>query len=213
MEVYYYIPVNEVSFAVECGLKLSTWYDKEVPIFGEKRKCMSALLSPKDDMEKYRSEDFKCLKLDVSPDYCFVADKCLYEVGLTNDAVIKMYYDSIAYLKKYMFGSYRLPECLVTSTIIGGSISVLDKRMDSPIIVDNSEELYINNIILSHRETYNDFNDTMLYYFYCKLAEIGRFDKIEEKKNKIAVFVDREFGKAYSVRIPDIDEYLTGWVK
>jgi len=210
VEVYYYIPANEVSFAVECGLKLSTWYDKEVPIHGENKKCMSALLNPKDDMEKYKSTDLKCLKLEVPPNYCYVADKSLYEAGLTNDYVMGMYLDSITYAQGYMFGSYRMPECLVTSTIIGGSIGVLDKRIDSPVIVDSSEELYINNTIEKHRETYYDFNDTMLYYFYCKLVENGRFEKIEGEKQKIAVFVDKEFGKVYTVKIPNMEKYITG---
>ena len=32
VEVYYYVPIEELENAVECGLKLSKWYDKEVLI-------------------------------------------------------------------------------------------------------------------------------------------------------------------------------------
>jgi len=88
VEVYYYIPKEEVENAVECGLKLSEYFDKEVVIGNTRQKCISALLNPKDDMEKYRSESLRCVKLELPPEYCFVADKYLYEIGL-NDALDK----------------------------------------------------------------------------------------------------------------------------
>jgi len=207
VEVYYYVPSNEVVDAVECGLKLSKWFDKEIVIDGDNRKCISALLNPKDDMEKYRRAELKCLKLEVSPGYCFAADKYLYEAGLNSPEVMELYIKSILPVEKYIFGSYRLPECLVTSTIIGGHISVLDKRLDSPVLFDNSEELYVNNIIESYKEIHSDFNDIMLYYFYCKLADVKKVDRVEDNEKKIAVFIDRISGKAITVKIPDLDRY------
>ena len=47
VEVYYYVPIEELENAVECGLKLSKWYDKEVLIGLERTKCISALLNLK----------------------------------------------------------------------------------------------------------------------------------------------------------------------
>jgi len=87
VEVYYYIPKEEV----ENGLKLSEYFDKEVVIGNTRQKCISALLNPKDDMEKYRSESLRCVKLELPPEYCFVADKYLYEIGLNHSEVMELY--------------------------------------------------------------------------------------------------------------------------
>lgn len=207
VEVYYYMPLPEVDNAIECGLKLSKWFDKEVAVEGEIRKCISALLNPKDDMDKYKSAGFKCVKLELSPNYCLVGDRYLYEVGQNFPEIMKTYTESIVPVEKYIFGSFRFPECLVTSTLIAGQVSLLDKRLDSPVLIDKSEELYINNVMETYREMHYDFNDVMLYYFYCKLAEAGKVDKIEDNIKKIAVFLDKGTGKAFTVKIPDISGY------
>lgn len=207
VEVYYYLPADKADEVVECGLKLSEWYSKEVAVNGDKRKCISALLNPKDDIDKYKSSEFKCVKLELPPHYCFAADKYLYLAGQADSKAMELYLESIIPVKEYIFGAYRLPECLVTSTIIAGHISILDKRLDSPVLFDNSEDLYINNILESYRESHSDFNDCLLYNFYSKLAETGKVDKIEDINNKIAVFIEKESGKAFTVKIPDLDSY------
>lgn len=208
VEVYLYLPAEEVENAVECGLKLSKWYDKEVYINGTYRKCISALLNPKDDMEMYRNPDYRCMKLEISPDYCYVADKRLYYIGLDSPRVMKAYTDSVVPVEKYNFGTYRLPECLVTSTPLAGQISLWGKGLESPVLFDNSEELYLNNIIEGLREQYEDFNDTLLYYFYSKLAEMQRVEKIEDKSKKTAVFIDKKTNKVVVTGLPDIELYL-----
>lgn len=204
VEVYFYIPVEKLDSAVECGLKLSVWSDREVEIEGSMKRCMSALLNPKDDVAKYRAENLKCIKLELSPDYCYVADRHLYRIGLKFPQVMEMYKKSIMPIEKYIFGNYRLPECLITSTVIEGQITVLDKRLDSPILFNSSEELYTNNIIEAYKEENEDFNDTILYYFYSKLAECGKVDRIEDRDKGMAVFMDRLRGRAFTIKIPDI---------
>ncbi|MCX7841551.1 MAG: hypothetical protein N2489_00560 [Clostridia bacterium] len=207
VEVYYYLPVQHADNVIDCGLKLSDWFDKEVRIGGDLKKCLSALLNPKDDLEKYRSSEYKCVKLELSPNYCYAADKALFVAGHNYPQVMELYEKSIIPVKDYRFGSYRLPECLVTSTVIAGHISPLDKRLDSPVLFDNSEELYINNIIEAYKEEHDDFNHCLLYFFYCRLAEIGKVDKIEDNRNRIAVFTDKQSGSVTTIRIPDVWEY------
>lgn len=206
-ELYFYIPSEEAHNAVECGLKLSKWFDREVLLDGEFKKCLSALLNPKDDMEKYRSAEYKCLKLELESRHCFVADRHLYLVGVNHPEVMDIYMSSIIPVENYIFGSYRLPECLITTTALAGQIGILDKRLDSPILFDNSEDLYINNIIESYKEEHDDFNDCLLYYFYNRLAEIGKADKIEDNKNNIAVFIDKDRERVFTIKIPDLRGY------
>ncbi|MDP4093018.1 MAG: hypothetical protein Q8920_06615 [Bacillota bacterium] len=207
VEVYYYMPSAEVPQAVECGMKLSRWFDKEIDFGDGNKKCISALLNPKDNLGKYKSEEFKCVKFELSPIYCFVADAYLYKVGQNFPEVLEAYKNSIIPVEKYIFGTYRMPECLVTTTVIAGQIILLDKRLDSPILYTNSEELYINNIIETYKEEQTDFNDTMLYHFYCRLAEMGKVIKIEDRKENMAVFCDTESGRAYTIKIPDMSKY------
>ncbi len=206
VEVYYYIPAEEVDNAVECGLKLSKWYDRETLIEGDTKKCISALLNPRDDMEKYKSENLKCLKLEFSPKYCFVGDRYLYRVGQKYPQVMEIYERSIIPVEKYKFGSYRLPECLVTSTVIPGQVTKMDRRLDSPVLFDSSERLYINNIIETYREGHDEF-DVMLYCFYSKLSEDGRLQKMEDEEQGIVVFIDNVMDKVYNLKVPDISQY------
>lgn len=207
VDIYYYLPVNEVDNAVECGLRLSKWSEKEIFIDGEVKKCISALLNPRDDMSKYRSEYYRCVKLELPENYCYVADGSLYLAGLGSTKAMDMYKGSIIPVKNYIFGSYRLPECLVVTTVISGQISILSKKLDSPVLYDNSEELYINNIMETYKEIHSDFSDCLLYNFYSKLAEIGKADKIEDNEKKIAVFFDKKREKAFTVKIPDMSKY------
>lgn len=207
MEVYYYIPAGNAENAVACGIKLSEWSDREAVIEGSGKRCLSALLNPRDDQEKYASRDYRCLKLEIMPKYCFIADKYLYQAGAAYPEIMKLYAASIIPVEKYRFGSYRLPECLVTSTIISDYVSVLDRRLDSPILFNSSEELYLNNIIEGYRELHGDFTDALLYSFYRRLADEGRVRRMEDAASGIAVFIDERDGKACTFKIPDIGKY------
>ena len=42
-EVYFYMPADKMADAVECGIKLSEWYSREVRIGGEVKRCITAL--------------------------------------------------------------------------------------------------------------------------------------------------------------------------
>jgi hypothetical protein len=206
-EVYFYIPANDADNAIECGLKLSTWFGLEVLINNEEKKCISALINPKDDIEKFKSAEYKCLKLELPPKYCFIADKYLFKLGLNSVRAMELYIKSIIPIENYIFGLYRLPECLITSTVISEQISLINKNLDSPVLFNNSEELYINNIIETYKDEHPDFNDCLLYSFYSMLAENGKADKIVDIDNKISIFIDKKIDRAYTIKMPDITEY------
>lgn len=202
VEVYYYVPQDKVKNSIECGLKLSQWYEKEVQIEFEDKRCFCALLNPKDDMEKYKSPDYSCIKLELYTEYCFVADKPLYEIGLYNDEVMKLYIDSVIPIEDYTFGLYRLPECLVTTTVIPEHISLLGKRLDSPILFSNSEELYINNIIEDFKQEYENLNDRLLFGFLKGRATEGELEMVEKDGNSFVAFIDKKTERTFTVRKP-----------
>jgi len=202
MEVYYYIYANKAEIALDCGLKLSENYSRVINIDGVEKRYMSTLLNPKDDMEKYKSSEYKCLKFELPTNNCIVADSYLYIIGESLQEAMGLYVESIKLVNNYAFGTFRLPECLVSSTILPEQISILDKRLDSPILYDNSEDLYINNIIEINKEKHDDFEDILLYCFYLKLAESNKVKMIEDKENRITVFIDNENGNTVTLKIP-----------
>lgn len=207
VEVYFYLPAENAANAVECGLKLSEWYSREILIEDTVRKCIAALLNPRDDMKKYMSSEYKCIKMEIMPKYCFVGDSLLYLTGIENKEAMDMYLNSIVPVEKYSFGSFRLPECLITSTVIGEYISVLDKRLDSPILYNNSEELYVGNIIEDFKDKHDNFNDALLYSFFLKLSEMGNYRMIGSEGGSAAVFVNNRDGRTYTIRKPDLGSY------
>ncbi|HEY5586450.1 MAG TPA: hypothetical protein VIK78_18410 [Ruminiclostridium sp.] len=205
-EVYYYAKSENVSNIIDCGFKLSTFHNKEVVIDGEKKLCFSGLINPKDDLELYKSSSFRCLKIQVKSGKCFVADRFIYEAILGKSKDMELYYKTIVPIEQYRFGSYRLPECLITTTILAGEASILDKRMDSPVIYSNSEELYINNILQELREQYTDMDNSLLYYFLDKIAYFTKFDRIENINTGTSVFKN-QLGRTYCVKKPDINMF------
>lgn len=203
IEVYYYVKTEKVANIIDCGLKLSAFHDKEVRIDGESQLCFSALLNPKDNMDLHRSSEYTCLKLQVKKEKCFVSDRYLYELFTGNNMDMELYYNSIIPVQAYIFGTYRLPECLVTTTILAGEAAILDKRMDSPVIYTNSEELYINNILQDLREQHAETDDFLLYYYMDKLADIGQLEKVENCESGLAVFKSSS-GQIFCIKKPEL---------
>lgn len=207
VDVYFFMPAESADTAVECGVKLSEWYSREINIDGERKKCITALLNPRDDHDKYISPVYKCLKLEVQPKYCFAADSMLYEAGLAYPGVMEMYHRSIIPVDQYTFGGYRLPECLITSTISAEHVNVLGRGLDTPVLYNNSQELYFNNIIEEFREAHDDFYDTLLYHFLKRLCDEGKAEVVEDTASGLAVYKDNRDGRVYTLRIPDMERY------
>lgn len=207
VEVYYYLPTGYVDNAVTCGIKLSEWFSREIELEGDKKKCITALLNPRDDMQKYLSLEYKCLKMEIMSKYCFVANGLLYQTGLDNPEVMDMYRKSIMPIEQYNFGKFRFPECLVTCTVLGEYVKVLDKRLDSPILFNNSEEIYLSATIETFKERYEDFNDAFLFSFLSRLADFGKIKGIMDEKAGIAIFSDFNEQSIYTLRIPDMEKF------
>ncbi|MCX7772646.1 MAG: hypothetical protein N2376_05975, partial [Clostridia bacterium] len=72
--LYFYVPRIKTSDIVECGLKLSEWYDREISLPGADgtRKVLKTLLHPRDDAKKLKDNSYQCLRLEVDLDYCRV---------------------------------------------------------------------------------------------------------------------------------------------
>jgi len=65
VEVYYYIPKEEVEKCCRVRFEAVRVFRQGSGYRKHQAKCISALLNPKDDMEKYRSESLRCVKLEL----------------------------------------------------------------------------------------------------------------------------------------------------
>ncbi len=203
-EVYYYVSSDKVSDIIDCGLKLSAFFDKEVMIDGDIQQCFTGLINPRDDMNSYNSESLTCIKINVRSDKCYVADRFVYET-IKETENLELYNKSIIPLEQYIFGTYRKPECLITSTILAGEAARVDNCMDLPVIYGNSENLYISNILNDFREQYDNFDDYLLYSLFSNLADLGKVDTIKSSDGGKEVFIT-ETGQIYCIRKPELNK-------
>ncbi|NLY17409.1 MAG: hypothetical protein GX045_00235 [Clostridiaceae bacterium] len=207
--LYFYVPTEKLEDVVDCGLKLSEWKTRHQATSWNRieRPCFVAWLNPNDDI-RHRDERYQCVKLDVPTDYCAVADSDLYYLSLEHGELRQEYINTMVPLNDYIFGTFRLPECLVFATVLPDQIRCLGKGMDEPILYENSEVLYVNNILETYNDRYDDFNQALLYSFLTMQEQSGLVSCKRSSNRKLAVFYDRENNRRVTVKIPDFGEYL-----
>ena len=132
--IYYYTKKDNLPIYLKYGIRLSKNYDEEFNISGYKKPYLLGLLNPKDDMSKYNSNDYTCLKLDVLSNHCKVIN---YSIQL-NINEITPYIP----LEEYKFGTFKNPCILIDTSIISDKISLYNKIIDVPLLYDNSEDFY-----------------------------------------------------------------------
>jgi hypothetical protein len=78
--------------------------------------------------------------------------------------------------------------------------------MDFPVIYTDSEELYINNILQGLKDKNAEVNDLLLYYFFDRLADMGKIDKIENAEAGTVVYKNNS-GGMYCIKKTNIDNF------
>lgn len=181
MDAYFYIPVDEKDHSLSCGVKLSEKGSKKVNIDGYATMCISSLLNPKDIPGKYNSDRFACLRIDINPEHCYIADLSLFEENGPNN----LYNKSIISPTNYVFGMYRKPECLIPRTILPDRLTLCSKVIDFPVLYESSEELYVNNLLEKLKDSDKNSSETILKLYFDKLSEQGSFKKVTIKNLNI----------------------------
>lgn len=194
MQAYYYISKKEKEDVLNCGIKLSAKSDRSLSVDGYSKPCISTLLNPKDDIKKYKSTEYVCLRLELKDEYCYIANKELYG----DEMLSNLYISSIVSSKNYVFGTYRMPECLIACTILPENIQVKNKIIDFPILYDNSVELYINNLVSEMKENYTHYEEISVGLFLDKLATIGEFDRLE--KDDLIIYSNKHRQEVYTIK-------------
>lgn len=203
-ELYYYIPREKINDIVDCGLKLSEWYDREIllPGFNCYRKVLKAFLNPRDDLKKVKDANSQCLRLEVDLDYCRVGDAALYDMGLKEPVLMENYIKNLIPLADYKFGAFRNPEVLIMVSLLPDKIDIAGKALDIPVLYESSEILYLNNLLEKQEETYQDSGNHLLYAFFIYLEAMGKVIKHTDDEKKNVIFFYKDINKYIVLRIP-----------
>lgn len=211
--VYFYVPAEKADDVVECGMKLSEWKDREqqTPWSYGPSPCFCALLHPNDDR---RSKDpaYRCIKISIPAEDCVIADGDLYRLSMEYPEIRQKYIDTMVPLSKYRFGSFRNPECLIFTTILGDQISVYGKGLDDPILYENSEALYVNNILERFNDRYDRVNQVLLYCLLMEQFKNGLVEGFLSESKGLSFFLDRETEKYITIPVPDLRKYKLGMI-
>ncbi|MCL2164250.1 MAG: hypothetical protein FWH55_07630 [Oscillospiraceae bacterium] len=195
VNVYYYVLNQLADDIVFSGLSMSKWAGREVMIGGSPKKCIITMLNPRDDMLLYKSPDHACIRISIPPEYCMIADKCLYEIGKTEPKVMKMYWDNLIPANEYRLGTFVKPEALVTATVIPGRIAIADRKADALSVIGDNTELYLNNHIESLKDKQEDIKNELLYHYYKAKVVAGKCVMLgtDAPGNKV-IFADQSGG-------------------
>ena len=132
--VYYYAKNEALPIYLKYGIRLSKNFDINLNISGYEKPYLIGLLNPKDDLDKYTSSEFTCIKLDVLNNHLWVAD---FSEEVQNHTVTEC-----QEIEKYIFGSFLKPRVLIDTSIISDKISLYNRELDIPLLYDNSEDFY-----------------------------------------------------------------------
>lgn len=192
LDSYIFIHRDKLDEIEGCGMRLSQWADRTVFVNGEERNYISSLFNPRDNIEKYKSKDYKVVKLNVDIEYCFVAEGFLLKEGFNSPENLSLYTRSIIPAKEYILGMYRRPECLTSKTVMPYEMEIPSKALSFPLFYESSESLYLNKLMENMREENSRFNDIVLYYYFNRMAKNGEIDKVTDENAGIVVFSFRD---------------------
>jgi hypothetical protein len=201
--VYFYVPTVKLRDIVDCGLKLSEWYDRELELPGQaSKKIIRALVNPWDDPVKSGDSQYRCLRIEVDPSQCMTGDADLYRMGLKDARIMDRYLKSLVPLTDYRFGVYRNPECYIFTSILPESIEVTGKVQDIPVLFESSETLYSSNVLNRFQELLNDSGNTMVYAYCRYLESLGKMTGIKDDDSGLTLFIDSETDGHIVVKTP-----------
>ena len=201
-EVYKHVLKEHVQDIIQCGLKLSQYGLITIRIGGSKARFIPAFLNPKDDFG-YGKDEYACIRITIPNNYCKVGNDFLRSD--TNSMLNDLFAQSIIPIEQYRFGTYRNPVCLISRTVQEGEIVLAGKHLDCPVIVEDSAELYLQNLLAGKTDENSDWLDAVLYSYYCDLADKGLIVKIESQESGVSVFINKN-RQIVTLKIPVMEE-------
>jgi len=174
-DIYYYLQNSKLNDCLKFGIKLSDYFNDEIEINNTNRKYLLGFLNPKDDLEKFNSNEYTCIRTNINNDYLFVTDSILLSSEYFEENLIP--------IERYKFGTFRNPIVLILSSILSNQINIINKIIDIPVLYNSSEELYLKNSIEYLRETISD--EVLLEHLLNLLSNQNIITKISLPNGKI----------------------------
>ncbi len=188
-DLYIYINKNDVDTCLKYGIKLSEYSNKILKLQNMEKRGILAFLSPKDS-DLYIDENYECIRVNIKN-----LNTIIYNKLCENTPLIDEFYCDIS---EYSIGDYELPEAIICSSILQENLSIYNKILDKPLLVQNSREFYyeksINDILDSDK-----FSKYELYQMLLILGDQKKVFKIE-KKDDLKLYKDPINGKTYTKR-------------
>ena len=188
-DLYIYINKNDVDTCLKYGIKLSEYSNKILKLQNMEKRGILAFLSPKDS-DLYIDENYECIRVNIKD-----LNTIIYNKLCENTPLIDEFYCDIS---EYSIGDYELPEAIICSSILQENLSIYNKILDKPLLVQNSREFYyeksINDILDSDK-----FSKYELYQMLLILGDQKKVFKIE-KKDDLKLYKDPIYGKTYTKR-------------
>lgn len=155
--VYLYVEKNVATDCIKFGMKLSEYADRIIIIDKIEKNGIKAYLSPKDSVY-YNNIEYCCLKINIEHDLenVFVCD------NLENNNIFSK--SNSSNILNYEIGSFENPSCIIATSILPENISLYNKIIDSPLIVEDSQMLFYQKNILNIIDNFDTKNLKTLYY-------------------------------------------------
>lgn len=187
-KLYIYVKKEKYEDYLKYGIKLSQFSDIIVNLDTGLKNGIKAYLTPKDS-ELYNDASYCCLKITPDNLKIFVLDTSLRDSSLKKKHICK--------LSEYEYGSYELPIAVIFSSILPEGISLYNKIIDSPLLIDNSKEYFYNKSVNTFLEN-GYFSNRELYKAMLLLGQQkGIFEKISDDNNA-KIFLDKKSKKTYT---------------
>ena len=186
--LYVFVENNKCDDCVKYGMKLSEYSNKIISSGDLQKKGVQAYLSPKDS-ELYLNTNYSCLRIESSSLNVFIYNKVFENTNLLDEFVVKQ--------DKYTIGDFEEPVALITSTILPENISLYNKTLDVPLIVEDSKEFYYKKSILDLMES-DLFTNYEIYQVLLLIGEQKGFLKASKCSDNLKVYVDKKRDKKYT---------------
>lgn len=191
VKVFYYVPSALSGEILECGLKKTDWWERELEREGEQIRYMVAYLHPADSVYS-QNPSYQAIRVDLTGETAYVAE------GAVRDYP-EWYEQSLIPLSSYRLGTYRKPECLISKTIFPNRLFAYDSRRGEPILYESSEALYLNGLKCQAIEIYEDFYELAMQAYYDKLVQQDIYEVIS---GDFTVYRKKNGGQLVTVRRP-----------
>lgn len=188
-DIYIYINKDDVDTCLKYGIKLSEYSNKILKLKNIEKRGILAFLSPKDS-DLYTDENYECIRVTTKDLSIIIYNKICEDTPLIDN----FYCD----ISEYTIGDYELPEAIICSSILQENLSIYNKILDKPLLVQNSREFY-------YEKSINDILDSdkfSKYELYQTLLILGDQKRVFDvtKNGDLKLYKDSINGKTYTKR-------------